>query len=76
MSKATDKYQITLPNGVRAELGIVPGTDVDIVKEGIRFLLVLNLPPRSSNGNGGGGSRTAPPPRSTETRKVGLFAVY
>jgi AbrB family looped-hinge helix DNA binding protein len=42
MSKVTDKYQITLPKGVRKELGIVPGTDVDIVKEGKRFLLVVN----------------------------------
>jgi antitoxin PrlF len=42
MSKVTDKYQITLPKGVRRELGIVPGTDVDIVKEGKRFLLVVN----------------------------------
>jgi AbrB family looped-hinge helix DNA binding protein len=42
MSKVTDKYQITLPKEVRKELGIVPGTDVDIVKEGKRFLLVVN----------------------------------
>jgi AbrB family looped-hinge helix DNA binding protein len=42
MSKVTDKYQITLPKGVRRELGIVPGADVDIVKDGKRFLLVVN----------------------------------
>lgn len=42
MSKVTDKYQITLPKGVRKELGIVPGADVDIIKEGKRYLLVVN----------------------------------
>ena len=42
MFKVTDKYQITLPKGVGEKLGIVPGTDVDIVKEGKRFLLVVN----------------------------------
>lgn len=42
MSKVTEKYQITLPIAVRKELGIVPGTEVDIVKEGQRYLLVAN----------------------------------
>ena len=42
MSKVTDKYQITLPKGVRKELGIAPGADVDIIKEGKRYLLVVN----------------------------------
>jgi AbrB family looped-hinge helix DNA binding protein len=30
MSKVTAKYQITLPVKVRKELGIVPGTEVDM----------------------------------------------
>jgi AbrB family looped-hinge helix DNA binding protein len=42
VSKVTEKYQITLPVKVRKELGIVPGTEVDIVKEGKRYLLVVN----------------------------------
>jgi AbrB family looped-hinge helix DNA binding protein len=42
VSKVTDKYQITLPKAVRQELGIVPGSEVDIVKQGKRFLLVVN----------------------------------
>jgi AbrB family looped-hinge helix DNA binding protein len=42
MSKVTAKYQITLPPKVREELGIVPGTEVDIVKEGKRYLLVVS----------------------------------
>jgi len=42
MSKVTAKYQITLPKKVRRELGIVPGAEVDIVKSGKRFVLVVN----------------------------------
>jgi AbrB family looped-hinge helix DNA binding protein len=42
VSKVTEKYQITLPVKVRKELGTVPGTDVDIVKEGKRYLLVVS----------------------------------
>ena len=42
MSKVTAKYQITLPREVRRELGIVPGAEVDIVKDGKRFVLVVN----------------------------------
>jgi AbrB family looped-hinge helix DNA binding protein len=42
VSKVTAKYQITLPVKVRKELGIVPGTEVDIVKEGKRYLLVVS----------------------------------
>ena len=34
MSKVTVKYQITIPVEVRKELGIVPGGEVDITKEG------------------------------------------
>jgi AbrB family looped-hinge helix DNA binding protein len=42
MSKVTAKYQITLPKRVRRDLGVVPGADVDIVKDGKRFILVVN----------------------------------
>jgi AbrB family looped-hinge helix DNA binding protein len=42
MTKVTAKYQITLPKRVRRELGIVPGAEVDIVKRGKRFVLVVN----------------------------------
>jgi len=42
MSKVTAKYQITLPKRVRKDLGIVPGAQVDIVKEGKRFVLVVD----------------------------------
>ena len=31
MPKVTDKYQITLPKGLRKELGIVPGADVEFL---------------------------------------------
>ena len=42
MSKVTAKYQITMPLEVRKELGIVPGTEVDIVKEGEKYVLVVD----------------------------------
>ncbi len=42
MSKVTAKYQITLPKRVRRDLGIVPGAEVDIVKDGKRFVLVVD----------------------------------
>jgi AbrB family looped-hinge helix DNA binding protein len=42
VGKVTAKYQITLPKGVRRELGIVPGAEVEIVKDGKRFVLVVN----------------------------------
>jgi len=42
MSKVTAKYQITLPKRVRRDLGVVPGAEVDIVKDGKRFILVVN----------------------------------
>ena len=42
MSKVTAKYQITLPKKVRRSLGIVPGAQVDIVREGKRFVLVVD----------------------------------
>jgi AbrB family looped-hinge helix DNA binding protein len=34
MAKVTAKYQITIPPKVREKLGIVPGAEVDIAKEG------------------------------------------
>ena len=42
MSKVTAKYQITIPPHVRKELGIVPGSHVEITKKGGRFVLVAN----------------------------------
>jgi AbrB family looped-hinge helix DNA binding protein len=42
MSKVTAKYQITIPPDVRTELGIVPGSEVDIRKDGDRFVLVVD----------------------------------
>ncbi|MBA4373177.1 MAG: AbrB family transcriptional regulator [Thermodesulfovibrio sp.] len=42
MSRVTAKYQITIPLKVRNELGIIPGAEVDISKEGNKYILVLN----------------------------------
>lgn len=42
MSKVTAKYQITIPQSVRRELSIVPGSEVDIRKEGNQYVLVVN----------------------------------
>ena len=42
MSKVTAKYQITLPVKVRKELDIVPGAEVDIVKKGEKYVLVVD----------------------------------
>ena len=42
MSKVTAKYQVTIPVKVRRELGIVPGTEVDITKEGQKYVLVVD----------------------------------
>lgn len=42
MAKVTAKYQITLPKNVRNELGIVPGAEVDIRREGKRYVLVVD----------------------------------
>ena len=42
MSKVTAKYQITIPPYVRTELGIVPGSEVDIRKEGNRYVLLVD----------------------------------
>ena len=42
MSKVTAKYQITIPVKVRKELGIVPGSEVDITIEGDKYILIVN----------------------------------
>jgi len=42
MSKVTAKYQITIPPNVRNQLGIVPGSEVDISKEGDRYVLLVD----------------------------------
>ncbi|UCF84380.1 MAG: AbrB/MazE/SpoVT family DNA-binding domain-containing protein [Desulfobacteraceae bacterium] len=42
MSKVTAKYQVTIPVKVRKDLGIVPGTEVDITKEGQKYVLVVD----------------------------------
>ena len=42
MSRVTTKFQITIPPGVRKDLGIVPGAEVDIAKEGENYVLVVD----------------------------------
>ena len=42
MTKVTAKYQITIPPAVRRELDIVPGSQVEIVKKGNDFVLLVN----------------------------------
>ena len=42
MSRVTAKYQITIPVEVRKKLGIIPGTEVDIAKEGNKYVLIVN----------------------------------
>ena len=42
MSKVTAKYQVTIPVKVRKEMGIVPGTEVDITRKGQKYVLVVN----------------------------------
>ena len=42
MSKVTAKYQVTIPVKVRKEMGIVPGTEVDITKKGQKYVLIVN----------------------------------
>jgi AbrB family looped-hinge helix DNA binding protein len=37
MSEVTAKYQITIPPAVRNELGIVPGSEIEIVKKGMNL---------------------------------------
>ena len=41
MAKVTANYQVTIPIKVRKELGIVPGTEVDIKKEGQKYVLIV-----------------------------------
>ena len=42
MSKVTAKYQVTIPVNIRKEMGIVPGTEVDIKKQGGKYVLVVD----------------------------------
>jgi AbrB family looped-hinge helix DNA binding protein len=42
MSKVTAKYQVTIPVVVRKEMGIIPGSEVDITKKGDKYVLVVN----------------------------------
>ena len=42
MSKVTAKYQIPIPKHVRKELGIVPGTEVDISKDGKKYYPIVD----------------------------------
>ena len=42
MSKVTAKYQVTIPVNVRKELGILPGTEVAIAREGQKYVLVVD----------------------------------
>jgi AbrB family looped-hinge helix DNA binding protein len=42
MAKVTAKYQITIPPKVRKALGIVPGAEVDITREGEKYVLVTD----------------------------------
>ena len=42
MSKVTAKYQVTIPVNVRKELGIIPGTEVDIEKKGRQYILIVD----------------------------------
>ncbi len=42
MSRVTAKYQITIPPKVRKELGIVPGSEVDIMKKKDKYVLIVN----------------------------------
>jgi len=42
MSKVTAKYQVTIPIKVRKELGIIPGTEVNIEKKGEKYVLVVD----------------------------------
>lgn len=42
MSKVTAKYQITIPPEIRKELGIMPGTNVNIAKDDDKYVLIVN----------------------------------
>ena len=42
MPKVTAKYQVTIPLDVRKDLNIVPGMEVDIAREGQRYVLIVD----------------------------------
>jgi len=42
VSKVTAKYKVTIPVEVRKEMGIIPGTEVDITKKGEKYVLVVH----------------------------------
>ena len=42
MSKVTAKYQVTIPVKIRKELGVVPGSEVDMGREGDKYVLIVN----------------------------------
>ena len=42
MSKVTAKYQITIPLSVRKAIGLIPGSEVDIISKGDDFVLKVN----------------------------------
>ena len=42
MSKVTAKFQVTIPIKIRKEMGIVPGTEIDITRDGQKYILVVN----------------------------------
>jgi len=42
MSKVTSKSQVTIPLEVRKEMGIIPGTEVEIAKKGEKYVLIVN----------------------------------
>jgi len=42
MTKVTAKFQITIPPEIRKELGIIPGTEVEICREEDRYVLVVD----------------------------------
>jgi len=42
MTRVTAKYQITIPPQVRKSLKIIPGTKVDLVRQGDQFVLVAD----------------------------------
>ena len=64
MSKVTTKYQITIPPEVRNELGIVPGNEVEITKQGSQFVLLVD-PIKALKKSGAANSRAARKPTST-----------
>jgi len=42
VSKVTAKFQVTIPVKIRKEMGIVPGSEIDIKKDGQKYVLVVN----------------------------------